>query len=53
MTENDFINKILEIIKNTENNISDDRLLPLLNLLVNNGSAVSELYDELIEDLLF
>lgn len=53
MNEKDFINMILDVIKNNENNIKDDRTIPLLNLLVNNSSAVSELYNELIEDCPF
>ncbi|WP_323709395.1 hypothetical protein [Mammaliicoccus sciuri] len=50
MNENEFTNMILDIIKNNENNIKDDRTVPLLNLLVNNGMAVSELYNELNEE---
>lgn len=53
MTENDFVNMIIEVIKNNENSIPDKRTIPLLKLLVDNGSAVSELYDELMEDCPF
>lgn len=43
----DLCEMLLEVIRNEELGIRDERTLPFLQLLVNNGDAIKVLEDEL------
>lgn len=43
----DLCELLLEVIENEELGIRDERTIPFLQLLVNNGDAISVLEDEL------